>query len=34
LVQMVGAGLSVTLLPEMAVAVERRSAPVSVAQFS
>lgn len=33
LVQMVGAGIGVTLIPEMAVAVETRSAPVSVAQF-
>jgi LysR family transcriptional regulator, hydrogen peroxide-inducible genes activator len=33
LVQMVGAGLGVTLIPEMAVAVETRSAPVSVARF-
>ncbi|MFT4618932.1 MAG: LysR family hydrogen peroxide-inducible transcriptional activator [Sulfitobacter sp.] len=33
LVQMVGVGLGVTLLPEMAVAVERRSADVSVARF-
>ncbi len=33
LVQMVGAGIGVTLLPEMAVAVEARSAPVSVARF-
>jgi LysR family hydrogen peroxide-inducible transcriptional activator len=30
LVQMVGAGLGVTLIPEMAVAVEARSAPVAV----
>ncbi len=30
LVQMVGAGIGVTLIPEMAVAVETRSAPVSV----
>ena len=34
LVQMVGAGMGVTLLPEMAVAVETRSAAVSVAQFA
>jgi LysR family hydrogen peroxide-inducible transcriptional activator len=34
LVQMVGAGMGVTLIPEMAVAVETRSAPVSVARFS
>lgn len=33
LVQMVGAGLGVTLLPEMAVAVETRSAAVSIARF-
>lgn len=33
LVQMVGAGIGVTLVPEMAVPVETRSAPVSVAQF-
>jgi LysR family transcriptional regulator, hydrogen peroxide-inducible genes activator len=33
LVQMVGAGLGVTLIPEMAVAVETRSAPVSIARF-
>ncbi len=33
LVQMVGAGLGVTLIPEMAVPVETRSAPVSVAHF-
>ena len=34
LVQMVGAGLGVTLVPEMAVAVETRSAPVSIAHFA
>jgi LysR family transcriptional regulator, hydrogen peroxide-inducible genes activator len=34
LVQMVGAGIGVTLIPEMAVAVETRSATVSVARFS
>jgi len=34
LVQMVGAGMGVTLIPEMAVAVETRSAPVSVARFA
>lgn len=34
LVQMVGAGLGVTLIPEMAVAVETRSAPVSIARFN
>ncbi len=33
LVQMVGTGIGVTLIPEMAVAVEARSAPVSVARF-
>jgi LysR family hydrogen peroxide-inducible transcriptional activator len=33
LVQMVGAGIGVTLIPEMAVAVETRSASVSVAHF-
>jgi LysR family transcriptional regulator, hydrogen peroxide-inducible genes activator len=33
LVQMVGAGMGVTLIPEMAEAVETRSAPVSVARF-
>ena len=33
LVQMVGAGIGVTLIPEMAIAVETRSAPVSVARF-
>lgn len=34
LVQMVGAGLGVTLIPEMAVSVETRSAPVSIARFT
>jgi LysR family transcriptional regulator, hydrogen peroxide-inducible genes activator len=34
LVQMVGAGIGVTLIPEMAVAVETRSANVSVARFA
>lgn len=34
LVQMVGAGIGVTLIPEMAVPVETRSAAVSVAAFS
>ena len=34
LVQMVGAGMGVTLIPEMAVAVETRSAAVSVARFA
>ncbi|MEP2530740.1 LysR substrate-binding domain-containing protein [Shimia sp.] len=33
LVQMVGAGIGVTLIPEMAVPIETRSAPVSVARF-
>ncbi len=33
LVQMVSAGIGVTLIPEMAVAVETRAAPVSVARF-
>ncbi|MDG4647762.1 LysR substrate-binding domain-containing protein [Roseibacterium sp. SDUM158017] len=33
LVQMVGAGLGVTLIPEMAVGVETRSADVSIARF-
>jgi len=33
LVQMVGAGMGVTLIPEMAVAVETRSASVSLARF-
>lgn len=33
LVQMVGAGIGVTLIPEMAVAVETLSAPVSVTAF-
>ncbi|AGT09915.1 hydrogen peroxide-inducible genes activator [Paracoccus aminophilus] len=34
LVQMVGAGIGVTLIPEMAVPVETRSAAVAVSQFS
>jgi len=34
LVQMVGAGIGVTLIPEMAVAVETRSASVSIARFA
>ena len=34
LVQMVGAGIGVTLIPEMAVPVETRSAPVSVGRFA
>ena len=34
LVQMVGAGLGVTLIPEMAMRVETRSAPVCVAEFA
>lgn len=33
LVQMVGAGIGVTLIPEMAVRVETRSAPVAVDRF-
>ncbi len=33
LVQMVGAGMGVTLIPEMAVALETRSADVSIAHF-
>jgi LysR family transcriptional regulator, hydrogen peroxide-inducible genes activator len=33
LVQMVGAGIGVTLIPEMAVPVETRSAPVSVVRL-
>jgi LysR family hydrogen peroxide-inducible transcriptional activator len=33
LVQMVSAGIGVTLIPEIAVAVETRSAAVSVAHF-
>ena len=33
LVQMVGAGIGVTLIPEMAIDVETRSANVSVARF-
>ncbi len=34
LVQMVSAGIGVTLIPEMAVAIETRSASVSIAQFN
>ena len=34
LVQMVSAGMGVTLIPEMAIAVETRSAAVSVARFN
>ncbi|MGL4321552.1 MAG: hydrogen peroxide-inducible genes activator [Paracoccaceae bacterium] len=34
LVQMVGAGIGITLIPEMAIRVETRSATVSVARFS
>ncbi|MEO1105006.1 MAG: LysR substrate-binding domain-containing protein, partial [Pseudomonadota bacterium] len=34
LVQMVGAGMGVTLIPEMAQAVETRSAPVAVGRFA
>ncbi|MCB5200811.1 LysR family transcriptional regulator [Loktanella sp. TSTF-M6] len=33
LVQMVGSGIGVTLIPDMAVAVETASAPVSIARF-
>ncbi|BDW86008.1 hydrogen peroxide-inducible genes activator [Roseicyclus marinus] len=33
LVQMVGAGIGVTLIPEMAVAVETRGAPVAIQRF-
>ena len=34
LVQMVGAGMGLTLIPEMAAPLETRSAPVSVARFA
>ncbi len=34
LVQMVGAGLGITLIPDMAIAIETRSAAVSVARFA
>lgn len=34
LVQMVGAGIGVTLIPQMAVAIETRSAPVSIARLA
>ncbi len=34
LVQLVGSGIGVTLIPAMAVAVEARSAPVTVTQFA
>jgi LysR family hydrogen peroxide-inducible transcriptional activator len=34
LVQMVGAGLGVTLIPEMAASVEARSAPVALTRFA
>tara|TARA_R110000787_G_scaffold25587_4_gene71858 strand:+ start:1531 stop:2442 length:912 start_codon:yes stop_codon:yes gene_type:complete len=34
LVQMVGAGIGVTMIPEMAMAVEARSAPVACAHFA
>lgn len=34
LVQMVGAGIGVTLIPEMAVPVEARAAPVAIARFA
>lgn len=33
LVQMVGAGMGLTLIPEMAVGIETRSAPVAIARF-
>jgi LysR family hydrogen peroxide-inducible transcriptional activator len=33
LVQMVGAGIGITLIPEMAVPVETRSAQVSISRF-
>lgn len=33
LVQMVGAGMGVTLIPEMAVEIESRSAPISITRF-
>jgi LysR family transcriptional regulator, hydrogen peroxide-inducible genes activator len=33
LVQMVGAGIGITLIPEMAIAIETRSAPVAIARF-
>ena len=32
--QLVGAGMGVTLIPEMAVPVETRSAPVAVGRFA
>jgi LysR family transcriptional regulator, hydrogen peroxide-inducible genes activator len=34
LVQMVGAGIGITLIPEMAIAIETRSAPVAIARFA
>ncbi|MEZ5796527.1 MAG: LysR substrate-binding domain-containing protein [Paracoccaceae bacterium] len=34
LVQMVGAGIGITLIPEMAVAIETRSAPVMTSRFA
>lgn len=34
LVQMVGAGIGVTLIPDMAVAVEARAAPVNIIRFA
>jgi LysR family transcriptional regulator, hydrogen peroxide-inducible genes activator len=34
LVQMVGAGIGVTLIPEMAIGVEARAAPVAIARFA
>lgn len=33
LVQMVGAGIGITLIPEMAVAIEASSAPVAIARL-
>jgi LysR family hydrogen peroxide-inducible transcriptional activator len=33
LVQMVGAGIGVTLIPQMAVAIEAQTAPVSIARL-
>lgn len=34
LVQMVGSGIGVTMIPEMAIGVEAKSAPVSITRFS
>jgi LysR family hydrogen peroxide-inducible transcriptional activator len=34
LVQMVSAGMGITLIPQMAIELEQRAASVSVAQFS